>query len=112
MSLRNFETAFRARYGAAVAFVVLAVAGGMAIQRSTEASDAALYRSQLVACERGNVLRAQVSKHVNVLDSFITEAAKARRVTGNPRVADSYKELQSHLKSIPQVDCERAIPKP
>jgi hypothetical protein len=107
---------FLARYGAALAFAVLAFFGGWAIKTAGDANDLKMRDSQVSGCVRTNVLRS-------TLADFLASAAKARRDEGNEAVAVSYEQQRLRLVRAvhPQsddpygpvvVNCDRAFPKP
>lgn len=105
------------------ALALLAIAGGWAIRASYHASLEHIHTSQLQACRRGNILRAEVQVNVRVLDALLTEAARARAVQAreatDPEIAASsaataraYRRLMTLTRAVPQVDCAKVVPRP
>lgn len=105
-----------------VAFVILALFGGIALAQQANTAANQLYQSQLEACDRGNILRASVNINVKVLDSFLTRAAEQRTIEaqaakGDERdsliaTADRYGQLAEATTPVPMVNCKEAIKKP
>jgi len=101
------------------ALVVLAVAGGYAIRSSERATIDAIRDSQLKACHRGNVIRAEISRDQVILAGFLDQAARARERSatvgpptlrvGNADTASEYRELRARLRPIQQIDCDRVV---
>lgn len=121
--MRNFFD----KNGPLVAFLILALIGGWAIRSSSQESARTLYKSQIEACERGNILRAEsnrrVASHVldaEVLGQFLTAAREARRAGNTPTdktAAEDYTNLLERLQRVrfepvKIVNCAEAIPEP
>lgn len=68
--------------------------------------------AQVKGCGRGNLLRSQVNRNVEVLDAFIREAVKARRASGDNQIADQYARLLPKLEPLDLVNCQAAFPRP
>jgi hypothetical protein len=118
---------FRIRYGAAIAFVLLAVVAIVAFNQSITNSDNKLYQSQLAACKRGNLVREESNRRIgahqldrDVLKQFLDSAEKARRASGKRediKTANEYHRLSTSLNSVtfkptPLIDCNKAVHKP
>lgn len=106
-----------------LALLGLAVAGGWAIRGTQRTAIDAIHDSQLRACRRGNLLRAEVQTNVQVLDALLTEAARTRAIQA--RVAPTeverdasaiaaarYRELEDATRAVPPVNCAKVVPRP
>lgn len=108
---------FLARAIPTVTVVGLFIFSFLQLHRTDEAANALrnlapAQRAALVAgCERGNDLRAQLSKNVEVLDKLLATATIARRQSGDYVIARAYEQLRTLLEPIGAVDCERAFPR-
>lgn len=99
---------------AAVAFVVVA---GLALWAALDNEQ--IRQVQIAACERGNVLRAEVSRDQVILAAFLEQAADARQRSarvgapmlriGNADTAREYLALRARLKPVPLIDCDQAV---
>lgn len=109
------------------AFLIIAVVGGWALYSSTQGTTDTIYKGQLAACDRGNVLRAESNRRVeanntevDVLRTFLLTAREARRAAGKPLdlvAASEYTILIRRLetvkfKPVDIVNCIKTIPKP
>lgn len=123
-------------YWKATAYVILALAAGVAIDRSakTTAHESAriLYNSQIAACERGNLLRAEINRRVrsnlverDALIDFLDTAEVARRASyakthqvSDLKAAEGYARLirevrqKVHFNKVTIVRCNHAIARP
>jgi len=123
----NFRE-FVKRNAAIGAFLLVALAGGYAIDRTSERDTqqftAQLRKAQVQECERNNDMRNEINTSVKahkvqqqVLVQFMGDAATARARTGDKKVAKRYENLQSKLvhnvqfHALPLTDCEAAVPK-
>lgn len=123
---------FKAQYGVAAAFVVLALIGGIAIENSASGSADSLYRSQIASCHRANLLRMESNRRISsheadtsVLRAFLSAAQEAReqnyiasKLKSDNEAAEEYGHLIRVLdkrvvfKPIGLVHCEEAVKKP
>ena len=62
---------------------------------------------QLQACERGNLLRAEISTRDRVLDDYFTEVAATAPVV---EIKEAARTAAGATKPVPQVDCQAVIP--
>ena len=60
MSVPQKISKFKAQYGVAAAFMILALFGGISIEQSASNDADTLYQNQIEACHRGNHIRAQL----------------------------------------------------
>ena len=98
----------------AVAFVVVA---GLALWAALDNEQ--IRQTQIEACHRGNLLRAEVSRDQVILGAFLEQAASARERSatagpptlrvGNADTATEYRELRAKLRPIPLIDCDRVV---
>lgn len=110
-----------------VAFVILALVGGLAIRASAHGSADLLYRSQIAGCVRGNITRKETNRQASaqqaeagVLQGFLIAARQARRASGTPidlKAAKEYTRLilvvnKITFKPLPQINCVKIIPRP
>lgn len=122
----------RRTYGALLAFVVLAGAGGVALDRTQTNNVNTLHGSLLKGCVRGNVLRVELNKRLaannaekDAVVTFLTDAERAReasyklsRQPSDLRASQEYRELANDITSkvvyvrFPTVNCAKAYPKP
>lgn len=122
---------FLARYGVMLAFLILAIVGGYAIEQSAKNSAKAdarqLYEAQIQACEKRNDIRNESNKRIrdhtierDVLEEFLADARDARRASGSPtdkKAASRYANLKKELEGVrfsvlPFEDCAATIQKP
>lgn len=114
---------FFGEWGPMVAFLILAIAGGFAIQRASQ-SDTELLREGLVqSCERANVRDLNANQRTAVMEEVLEAAADSREkeaaISDKPedaavklQVAARYRELAQALPYVEPVDCQNAIPRP
>lgn len=116
----------------AVAFAVLALAGGIGLKAAANQTTERLYETQLAGCHRNNVIRVESNRRIasheaetDVLRNFLS-AAKSARIASNERspnagdeqAIDQYTHLIAVLdakvefRSVPLIDCKKAIKKP
>jgi hypothetical protein len=115
-----------------LAFLILAIAGGIAIQATQRHSADRLYQNNLASCERGNELRIESNKRVpahrteaTVVLDFLHSAEQARRANyhethqaSDKQAAQQYHALSRRLKAhvhfqdVPVIDCQAVIQKP
>lgn len=107
----------------AIAFLIIALAAGFAIQRSSQ-NDARLLRDGLIiACERQNDHSVRQNIRTDIMAEVLNAAADAREreaaVAENEdvkevslSVAKRYRELVAMLPYANQVDCEEEVPNP
>lgn len=116
----------------AVAFAVLALAGGIGLKSAADRHNDQIYQTQLAGCQRDNALRAESNKRIvshsadkEVLREFL-DAARSARVASfsrNPtqgdRVAiEEYERLMKMLdtkvkfRAVPLINCEKVTTKP
>jgi hypothetical protein len=131
---------YTARYGGALAFILLAFFGGVAINGSAKntarvtanRATQALYQSQLAACHRGNSLIQETNRRIGTdlimreaVISFLDASRRVRmasyRVThqlADKEAASKYKNLIVDVKTtvkyrvVPLVDCRKEVSKP
>lgn len=94
------------RVGVACAFVVLALAGGLAINASLRTADRRLHAAQLRACERGNVVRDELN------DRIAPNLALHRELARLVARAGSKLPPLPTFDRIPLVHCETAVAEP
>lgn len=118
---------FKAKYGIALAFILLAAVSGWSINHSAQRSADELRAAQVAACIRGNALRTESNRRMqshiadrNTLAKFLAAAEIARRQSPKPSdkiAANQYAKLRTSLinnvtfKLSPLIDCEKAVPK-
>jgi NAD dependent epimerase/dehydratase family enzyme len=115
-----------------IAFAVIALGGGLALQANSDDTAENLYDSQIQACERVNKLREESNQRVlglrtvrNSLEDFLRTAAEARfdayQKSGNDFDRKAYvrwektaNELVAKVRfgKVPIVDCEKVIERP
>lgn len=121
----------RGRNSALLSFVLLALVGGWAIHASAESATDQLYKEQLAACERGNLLIRESNHRINahrtdtsVLRGFLLDAAQARQAayeanheTTDLKASRAYLAGAQRLEAVkfdplPPVNCNKVIKKP
>lgn len=132
----KFKSA-RARYGVAIAFIILALFAGVAIDHSAHSTARStaliLWKSQLKGCYRSNYLRRELNVNVLgstmansfVLHTFLHDASVARyaswhaaHLTADFNAAFDYEWLavydqdHVHFVSIQEPICRAVYPKP
>ena len=119
-------------YGALLAFVILAIFGGIAIDRSASNQTKTIYQSQLRSCQRGNTFRQDLNQRLSNIEvergaflQLLLAASAARQATyevshlpSDLAAAVEYrrlaKEVTDHVIFVkfPLVNCAKAYPKP
>lgn len=120
------------RHAPAVAFAVLALAGGIGLKAAANQTTDELYNTQIAGCHRNNALRIESNRRIesgeataDVLRNFLA-AAKSARIASNERSPNAGDEQAvaeyTHLitvldakvkfRSVPLIDCKKAIKKP
>lgn len=108
----------RWKAGIVVSLVVLALAGGMAINASLRTADRQIRATQLAACARGNALRRELNERgeaqratvravwwLLVADALATPSGVAR-----PRLLAARAHLRgASYERLPQVDCAAVV---
>ena len=87
---------------------VAAVIGTLAIQRRT---DQRIEQAQIRACERGNVLRAQLTIHADAIRELLDDRAAANQAV-KPAASAQYRKAAAALSAFPPVDCVAVIERP
>lgn len=114
-----------------LAFLVLAFAGGYALFHVQSNNSRTLYHTQLAGCKRANGLRAESNaravysqRELTVLRDFLSSARSARQAAykANHQPADKKAALAYgtqidslkgiSFKTVPIVDCNKAVLKP
>lgn len=124
------------RRKAAVAFVILALAIGLAIQREADhaarSSAVTVWHSQLHSCARGNKFRTDINQRLRAsntvrvqLIGFLEDASAARwanfgstHLAADRKAAQEYAARAARVRSkvvyvpFPQISCSKVYPKP
>lgn len=90
--------------------LALVVIGGLALWTHLQAEQ--IRDAQVRACERGNTLRAQVSRDQRILRAFLEESARVIPPTLKIGTVDSAREylaLRDRLAPIPLIDCDQVV---
>lgn len=123
---------FRQEWGPLVAFVVLAIAGGIALQRSMTHAQDTLYTTQIQICHRQNDLRRESNKRIpahradtDALRNFLVAAKRARisdyhakGLKSDLQAAQTYQrtintlDAKVHFQRVPIIPCQRVIGRP
>lgn len=114
---------FTGRWAPMVAFLLVALAGGYAIQRSSQADAELLHEGLVQACERANVRDRNANHRTMVMAEVLEAAAESRereaQIASDPReeqvnrqVAERYRELVGRLPYAEPIDCEEAVLEP
>lgn len=105
------------KVGIVVALMVLALAGGMAINASLRAADRQIRKAQVAACVRGNALRRELNERTAVFQAttrairvLVADALAVPGGVDRPRL----RAASSHLRGatydpLPIVDCARVV---
>lgn len=62
--------------------------------------------NQLAACERGNLLRAEVSTRDEVLDAYFVQIERHATIA---KIRDAALRARSETKPVAQIDCEAVL---
>lgn len=107
----------------AVAFLIVALAAGFAIQRSSAADARLLHTGLIAACERQNENVIRENIRTRVMEEVLLAAADSREREAeaaltpeqreiNLQVADQYRRLTASLPYAEPIECEEEVPNP
>lgn len=113
----------RSEWKPAAAFLIIALAAGFAIQRSSQADARLLHDGLIFACERQNEAVQNSNIRTRVMEEVLLAAADSREreaeaaITSeqeriNRQVAKQYRQLVDSLPYADPIDCEAEIPNP
>lgn len=107
----------RWKAGIVVSLVVLALAGGMAINASLRTADRQIRATQLAACARGNALRRELNERgeaqratVRAVWLLVADALATPSGVARPRLLAARAHLRgASYERLPQVDCAAVV---
>lgn len=106
-----------------VAFIIISIAGGYAIQQSSQRDAELLYEGLFKSCERQNVRDKASNQRSAVIEEVLNAAATSREKEAevakdlasrkiNLEVAERYRFLATSIPYINPVQCSDVVPRP